>query len=42
VFLTAARASTFRALDTAPADLDRLLARHPGGLVVIKACANAG
>src|SRR3954469_4864430 len=36
------RAHTFRTLDTAPAALDRLLARHPGALVVIEACANAG
>jgi uncharacterized protein YceH (UPF0502 family) len=35
------RAHTFRTLDTTPADLDRLLARHPGA-VVIEACANAG
>jgi transposase len=31
-----------RAIDTTPADLDRLLARHPGALVVVEACANAG
>lgn len=36
------RAHTFRTLDTTPADLDRLLARHKGVLVVIEACANAG
>ena len=42
-FTTAAPAPhTFRTLDTTPADLDRLLARHPGALVVIEACANAG
>jgi transposase len=36
------RAHSFRTLDTTPAALDRLLARHPDGLVVIEACANAG
>jgi hypothetical protein len=36
------RAHTFRTLDTTPADLDRLLARHQGAPVVIEACANAG
>lgn len=36
------RAHTFRTLDTTPADLDRLLARHRGAPVVIEACANAG
>lgn len=36
------RAHSFRTLDTTPADLDKLLALHPGGLVVIEACANAG
>ena len=36
------RAHTFCTLATTPADLDRLLARHPGALVVIEACANAG
>lgn len=36
------RAHQFRTLDTTPADLDRLLAADPGGVVVIEACANAG
>jgi transposase len=36
------RAHTFRTLDTTPAALDRLLARHTGARVVIEACANAG
>jgi transposase len=36
------RAHTFCTLDTTPADLDRLLARHPGAPVIIEACANAG
>jgi transposase len=36
------RAHTFRTLDTTPAALDRLLARHQGALVVVEACANAG
>jgi transposase len=38
----AARAHTFRTLETTPEDLGRLLGRHPGALVVIEACANAG
>ena len=33
---------TFHTLDTTPTDLDRLLARHHGSLVVIQACAKAG
>jgi transposase len=36
------RAAAFRTLDTAPADLDKLLARHPGAVVVVEACADAG
>ena len=36
------RAHQFRTLDTTPEDLGRLLARHPGAVVVIEACANAG
>jgi transposase len=42
VYSRATRAHTFRTLDTTPADLDRLLARHPGAPVVLEACANAG
>jgi transposase len=42
VYQRGTRAHTFRTLDTTPADLDRLLARHPGAPVVIEACANAG
>src|SRR5215207_416250 len=42
VYSRATRAHTFRTLDTTPADLDRLLARHQGAPVVIEACANAG
>jgi transposase len=38
----ATREHTFRTLDTTPAELDQLLARHPAALVVIEACANAG
>jgi transposase len=38
----ATRAYTFRTLDTTPEDLTRLLARHPGAVVVIEACASAG
>lgn len=29
-------------LDTTPDDIGRLLARHPGAVVVVEACANAG
>jgi transposase len=42
VYARSTRAHTFRTIDTTPADLDRLLARHPGALVVVEACANAG
>ena len=42
VYARATRDHGFRTLDTTPAEIDRLLARHPGGLVVIEACANAG
>src|SRR5205807_701188 len=35
-------AATFRTLDTGRADCERLFARHPGALVVVEACANAG
>jgi transposase len=38
----AARSATFRTLDTGRADFERLFARHPGALVVVEACANAG
>jgi transposase len=38
----ATRAAAFRTLDTGRADFDRLVARHPGALVVVEACANAG
>lgn len=38
----ATRAAAFRAVDTTPADIGRLLARHPGAVVVVEACANAG
>jgi transposase len=36
------RAHAFRAIDTTPEDVGRLLARHPGAVVVFEACANAG
>ncbi|VTU01804.1 transposase : Transposase, IS116/IS110/IS902 family OS=Acaryochloris marina (strain MBIC 11017) GN=AM1_B0381 PE=4 SV=1: DEDD_Tnp_IS110 [Gemmataceae bacterium] len=36
------REHAFRTFDTPPAELTALLARHPGSLVVIEACANAG
>lgn len=42
VYSRTTRAHTFRTLDTTPADLDRLLARHKGAPVVIEACSNAG
>ena len=42
VYRPATRDHQFRTLDTTPADLGRLLARHPGAVVVIEACANAG
>jgi transposase len=42
VYSRSTREHTFRTLDTTPADLDKLLALHPGGVVVIEACANAG
>jgi hypothetical protein len=38
----ATRDHAFRTIDTTPEDVARLLARHPGALVVIEACANAG
>jgi transposase len=33
---------TFRKVDMTPEAVDRLLARHPGAVVVVEACANAG
>jgi transposase len=36
------RAHTFRTIDTTPPEVDALLRRHPGGVVVVEACANAG
>jgi transposase len=38
----ATRSASFQTLDTGRADLERLFARHPGALVVVEACANAG
>src|SRR3954447_6312800 len=38
----AARSAAFRTLDTGRADFGRLFARHPGALVVVEACGNAG
>src|SRR5262249_4909729 len=38
----ATREATFRAVDTTPEEFTRLLARHPGAVVVIEACAGAG
>jgi transposase len=42
VYHRATRGHTFRTIDTTPDDLARLLARHPGAVVVVEACANAG
>src|SRR5262245_39498454 len=42
VYQRATRAHEFRTLDAPPDNFGRLLARHPGGLVVVEACANAG
>ena len=42
IYTRATRQHAFRTLDTTPADLARLLARHPGAVVVVEACANAG
>jgi transposase len=36
------REASFRTIDTTPEDVARLLARHPGAVVVVEACANAG
>jgi transposase len=42
IYDRATRGHTFRTIETTPEDLARLLARHPGAVVVIEACANAG
>jgi transposase len=42
VYARATRAHTFRTVDTTPAELAALLAEHPGAVVVIEACSNAG
>jgi transposase len=42
VYHRATREHAFRTIDTTPEDVARLLARHPGAVVVIEACANAG
>ena len=36
------RRAEFRTLDTGRADFERLFQRHPGALVVVEACSNAG
>lgn len=36
------REHTFRTVDSTPHGIDRLLARHPGSVVVVEACGNAG
>src|SRR4051794_35421536 len=40
IYQRATRQHTFRTIDTTPEDVGRLLARHPGAVVVIEACAN--
>src|SRR5262249_11220723 len=42
IYQRSTRQHSFRTLDTTPEALTRLLARHPGSLVVVEACANAG
>lgn len=42
VYSRSTRVHAFRTIDTTPSDLDRLLAHHPGAVVVVEACANAG
>ena len=42
VYHRTTREHTFRTVDTTPAEVDALLARHPGALVVVEACASAG
>jgi transposase len=41
-YVRSTREHTFRTVDSTPEAVDRLLARHPGALVVVEACANAG
>ncbi|HEY1189562.1 MAG TPA: IS110 family transposase [Gemmata sp.] len=36
------RAHTFRTVDTTPAAVDQLLGAHPGAVLVLEACSNAG
>ena len=42
VYSRTSREHVFTTFDTTPAALARLLERHPDGLVVLEACANAG
>jgi transposase len=42
VYSRATREHSFRTLGTTPDELTKLLARDPGALVVVEACANAG
>jgi transposase len=42
VYHRATRQRTFRTIDTTPPEVDALLGRHPGAVVVVEACANAG
>jgi transposase len=41
-YTRATRAHTFRTIDTTPDELAKVLAKHPGAVVVIEACSNAG
>jgi transposase len=42
VYNRATRVHTFGTVDTTPDELARVLAKHPGAVVVIEACSNAG
>lgn len=42
IYQRASREHTFHTISTTPAELTKLLTRHPQTLVVIEACANAG
>lgn len=42
VYARGTREHAFRTVDSTPDGVDRLLARHPGAVVVVEACATAG
>jgi transposase len=42
VYTRSTREHTFRTVDTTPEALDRVWSKHPGAVVVIEACSNAG